>query len=653
MKKLCSVLTALVMAVTLATPALAEGLPILIAPRPTTVTAPAEKSDDIVILYTNDVHTYIDGELSYDTVAALKADLETQYEHVLLVDVGDHIQGTAYGSMDKGKTVIDLMNAAGYDVAALGNHEFDYGMDGCMNVLEWAEYPYISCNFYHEKNGVPGKQVLNSYELFACGDETVAFVGVTTPETFTSSTPAYFQDETGSFIYGIAGGADGQALYDSVQVAVDEARAAGATIVIALGHLGTEPSVRPWTSEEVIANVSGLSAWIDGHSHYTMEANTVTDEAGLPVLLTQTGEYFGKMGKMVIDADTGEIATKLLTAEDLAELTPDADVKTLKDGWVTEITAQLGRTIGILDVTLDNYAAPDNRLVRIQETNSGDFSADAIYYLFDDMGLDVDVAITNGGGVRNFALTGDVSYLTCKNIHPFGNVACLQTITGQQLLDALEWGARMIGLQAECGGFLQVSGLTYSIDASIPSTVQYDKNEIWTGGPTGEYRVHNVKIYNKDTNTWDALDLNAAYNLAGFNYSLRELGDGYAMFEGSENVLDYVMEDYMVLANYVQGFENQTVKADNSPLLEKYPNLLVDYSTIDGSGRITMQKKAQETPVVPPVAETVYTVRWGDTLWALSRKHGCTVSDIVAANSKLIKNPDLIYVGWELVIPQK
>ena len=579
--------------------------------------------------------------------------METQYEHVLLVDAGDHIQGTAYGSMDKGKTVIDLMNAAGYDVSALGNHEFDYGMDGCMNVLEWAEYPYISCNFYHEKNGVPGKNVLNSYELFPCGDETVAFVGITTPETFTSSTPGYFQAETGSFIYGIAGGTDGQALYDSVQEAVDEARAAGATIVIALGHLGTEPSVRPWTSEEVIANVSGLNAWIDGHSHYTMEANTVTDEAGLPVLLTQTGEYFGKMGRMTIDADTGEITTKLLTAEDLAELTPDADVKTLKDGWVTEITAQLGRTIGTLDVTLDNYAAPDNRLVRIQETNSGDFSADAIYYLFDDMGLDVDVAIANGGGVRNFALTGDVSYLTCKNIHPFGNVACLQTITGQQLLDALEWGARMIGLQAECGGFLQVSGLTYSIDASIPSTVQYDKNEIWTGGPTGEYRVHNVKIYNKDTNTWDALDLNAAYNLAGFNYSLRELGDGYAMFEGSENVLDYVMEDYMVLANYVQGFENQTVKADNSPLLEKYPNLLVDYSTIDGSGRITMQKKAQETPVVPPVAETVYTVRWGDTLWALSRRHGCTVGDIVAANNGLIKNPDLIYVGWELVIPQK
>jgi len=653
MRKLFSVLTALAMTLTLATPAFAEGLPILIAPRPPAVTVPAEKSDDIVILYTNDVHTYIDGELSYDTIASLKADLETQYEHVLLVDAGDHIQGTAYGSMDKGKTIIELMNAADYDLATLGNHEFDYGMDGCMNVLEWAEYPYISCNFYHEKNGVPGKQVLNSYELFPCGDETVAFVGITTPETFTSSTPGYFQDETGSFIYGIAGGTDGQALYDSVQEAVDEARAAGATIVIALGHLGTEPSVRPWTSEEVIANVSGLNAWIDGHSHYTMEANTVTDEAGLPVLLTQTGEYFGKMGRMAIDADTGEITTKLLTAEDLAELTPDADVKTLKDGWVTEITAQLGRTIGTLDVTLDNYAAPDNRLVRIQETNSGDFSADAIYYLFDDMGLDVDVAIANGGGVRNFALTGDVSYLTCKNIHPFGNVACLQTITGQQLLDALEWGARMIGLQAECGGFLQVSGLTYSIDASIPSTVQYDKNEIWTGGPTGEYRVHNVKIYNKDTNTWDALDLNAAYNLAGFNYSLRELGDGYAMFEGSENVLDYVMEDYMVLANYVQGFEKQTVKADNSPLLEKYPNLLVDYSTIDGSGRITMQKKAQETPVVPPVAETVYTVRWGDTLWALSRRHGCTVGDIVAANSSLIKNPDLIYVGWELVIPQK
>jgi len=655
MRKPLSSLTALALTLALVTPAYAEELPILISPRPPAVTAPAEKSDDIVILYTNDVHTYIDGELSYDTVAALKDNLETRYEHVLLVDAGDHVQGTAYGSMDKGKTIIELMNAAGYDVATLGNHEFDYDMDGCMNVLEWAEYPYVSCNFYHEKNGVPGKNVLNSYELFPCGDETVAFVGITTPETFTKTTPAYFQDDAGNYIYGIAGGADGQALYDSVQNAVDEAEAAGATVVIALGHLGTEPTVRPWTSEEVIANVSGLDAFIDGHSHYTMEANTVTDEAGEPVLLTQTGEYFGKIGKMVIDAETGAISTELLTPEALAELTPDADTKTIKDGWMTAVTNQLGQRIGMTEITLDNYDADGNRLVRREGTNTGDFAADALYYLFDSMDMPVDVAVMNGGGVRNPAVTGELTYLTCKEIHAFGNVACLLQVTGQQLLDALEWGSKGITTDpyTENGSLLHVSGLTYTLDISRDSTVQADDKDVWVAPPTNGYRVSDVKIFDRETGEYIPLNLDATYHLAGYNYTLRDLGGGFAMLTGAENVLDYVMEDYMVLANYVQGFDKQTVKADNSPLLAKYPDFGLDYSSVNGSGRITVVTEPANTQDTPSPAETVYTVRWGDTLWALSRKHGCTVSDIVAANSRLIRNPNLIYVGWELVIPQK
>ena len=183
------------------------------------------RSEDIVILYTNDVHTYIDGPLSYDVVAAIKKDLQTRYKYVILADAGDHIQGTAYGSMDKGSHVIQLMNAAGYDVATLGNHEFDYGMSGCMDVIEWAEFSYISSNFYHETNGVRGNTVLEEYTLFVCGDETVAFVGITTPETFTKSTPAYFQDEDGNYIYGISAGENGEALRRDVQMAIDAATA--------------------------------------------------------------------------------------------------------------------------------------------------------------------------------------------------------------------------------------------------------------------------------------------------------------------------------------------------------------------------------------------------------------------------------------------
>lgn len=545
----------------------------------------AAETEEVTILYTNDVHTHIDNELTYSKLASLKA----TYENVLLLDAGDHIQGTAYGSMDKGETIVKLMNATGYDVATLGNHEFDYGMSGCMQAIDWADYSYVSCNFLHEKDGVTGDSVLDSYKVFDMNGTKIAVIGITTPETFTSSTPAYFQDENGNYIYAIAGGDDGEELYTAVQNAIDEA-SQEADVIIALGHLGDGVSSAPWRSEDVIENTSGLDAFIDGHSHSTVPMKEVVDEAGNTVILTQTGEYLNAVGKMTITADG--IETELLTAEDLADITPNADVKAIEDAWVSEIDAQLGTKIGSAEVTLDNYDADGNRLVRVQETNSGDFCADALYYLFDDMGMDVDVAVTNGGGIRNNAVTGDITYQTCKEIHTFGNVACLQTITGQQLLDALEWGARAVGVDEE-GGFLQVSGITYKIDTSIPDTTQKDDNGVWIGGPTGEYRVHSVKIYNKDANTWDDLDLEATYNLAGYNYILRDLGNGYAMFDGAVNVLDYVMEDYMVLAKYVEAFENGTIKANNSPLTEKYSNFTVDYGTVNGSGRIVMEETPQ------------------------------------------------------------
>lgn len=600
MRKILALILSLVMVMAIAMPATAE----------------TAKSDDVVILYTNDVHTYIDGALSYDVIAAVKQELQKQYNYVLLVDAGDHIQGTAYGSMDKGATIVKLMNAAGYDVATLGNHEFDYAMEGCMATIAAANFPYVSCNFYKEDGGVRNENVLDSYVAVPCGKQTIALIGITTPESFTKSTPAYFQDDAGNYIYGIAGGEDGAKLYADVQDTIDEAKAAGATTIIALGHLGDDPSSQPWTSEETIAHVSGLNAFIDGHSHSTVEGKKVADKDGNEVVLTQTGEYFNRMGIMVIDAETGAVSTDFIELVELTEkvkndkgeeeekvvgyelsselytgteYVSDADVAAIKNDWIAAIDTQLGTVIGSTALTMDNYDAEGKRLVRSQETNTGDFAADALYWLFDNMGLDVDVAIMNGGGVRNKALTGEISYKTCKSIHTFGNVACLQTITGQQLLDALEWGARSAGTGEECGGFLQVSGITYAVDASYPDSTVKDDKGVWVSGPTAGYRVHDVKVYNKETNAWDDLDLAASYNLAGYNYTLRDLGDGFAMFDGAVNVLDYVMEDYMVLANYVQAFENGAVEATNSPLMAKYPALTVDYGTVNGSGRIVVK----------------------------------------------------------------
>ena len=368
-----------------------------------------------------------------------------------------------------------------------------------------------------------------------------------------------------------------------------------------------------------------------------MEGKEVQDKDGGTVLLTQTGQYFSRIGMMVIDSETGDITTDFIEFNELTEVKKDeagnpvvdengkevtevvgyefvsdlyngvswcsdTSVAAIQDAWMTEIDNQLGTVIGSTALTFDNYEN-DTRLVRSQETNTGDFAADALYYLFDSLDMDVDVAIMNGGGVRNKAITGDISYKVCKQIHTFGNVACLQTITGQQLLDALEWGARTAGSGEECGGFLQVSGITYKIDTEWPDSTQKDDKGVWIGGPTGGYRVHDVKVYNKETDAWDDLDLNGSYNLAGYNYTLRNLGDGFNMFSGAVNVLDYVMEDYMVLANYVQAFEGGVVEATNSPLSAKYPGMMVDYGTVQGSGRIVMEA-AQRVEETEPAEET-------------------------------------------------
>ena len=532
------------------------------------------EEDEIVIYYTNDVHTYIDETLSYDSIAHLKQQTASVAAGVLLLDAGDHIQGTAFGGEDKGESIIKMMNAAKYDAATLGNHEFDYGMERCLTIIKnEAEYPYLSCNFYKIDTM---KSVLEPYQIFEVGGKKIAVVGITTPESITKSTPAYFMDSEGHYIYGIDGGDDGTDLYDVVQKTVDKAKGAGAQYIIALGHLGNDISSQPWTSEEVIANTTGLDAFIDGHSHSTVAMKEVKDKNGQTVVLTQTGSYFDAIGRMSITAEG--IKTELITEY----MQTDSAVKEIKDKCITTVNEKLGVIIGHADVTLNNYAEDGSRLVRKQETNTGDFAADALYHLFKNKGMNVDCAIMNGGGVRNKAITGDLSYLSCKDIHTFGNVACLIQVTGQQILDALEWGAKDTP-NAECGGFLQVSNIAYEIHTYLPSAVKKDDKGVWIGGPDTleEYRVKNVRIGG------EPLDLTKTYNLAGYNYTLRDMGDGFNMFKGAVNVLDYVAEDYMVLADYIKTFpvsgetDLPTITAENS-----------QYGNVNGSGRIVLVTEA-------------------------------------------------------------
>lgn len=546
---------------------------------------------DVTILYTNDVHTYIDKQspkLTYAAIADLKQSYQDAGKDVLLVDAGDHVQGTAYGSMDEGASIIKLMNAAGYDVATPGNHEFDYGMDRAKAIMKEADFPYLSCNWVDLRTTL---RVLPSVKVFVRGGRRIAFVGVTTPETFTKSTPAYFMDKAQrKYIYDIQGGEDGKKLYDAVQKAIDKAKLL-ADVVIGLGHLGVDPSSSPWTSEEVIAHTSGFDAFIDGHSHTVMENKQVQDASGKAVTLTQTGSYFANVGEMTIAAD-GTITTKLIPTHEGM----DAGIAAMQTGWVNTVDDMLGEKIAVGDS--DFYVsdpATGKRRIRSAETNLGDFVADGIYTYFNEVEkLHCDVAIMNGGGIRADVPAGDWTFKTCKQVSPFGNVACLMSVTGKQIQDALEFAARFAGEDGkENGGFLQVAGATYEIHTDIPNTVQTDEKNVWIGSATGTPRVQNVKIYDKVSGSYLPLDPGATYALAGMNYTLRNLGDGFAMFDGAELIKDYVSEDYLVMSTYAMIFDGVDaaglphLSSANSPLAA-YSGYLLNYEQPYGAGRITI-----------------------------------------------------------------
>ena len=549
-----------------------------------------EKSE-VTILYTNDVHTYIDKqapELTYAAIAALKQSYQDAGKKVLLVDAGDHVQGTAYGSMDQGASIIELMNAAGYDAATPGNHEFDYGMDRAKELMRDADFPYLSCNWVDLRTNL---RVLPEIKVFVRGGVRIAFVGITTPETFTKSTPAYFMNKAQTkYIYDILGGEDGQKLYSAVQKAVDKAKCL-ADVVIGLGHLGVDPSSSPWTSEEVIAHTTGFDAFIDGHSHTVMENKQVADASGRMVTLTQTGSYFANVGEMTIAPD-GTISTRLVSTYDQE----DPAVAAEQAAWVSSVDEMLGEKIAVADTKFYiTDPATGKRRIRSGETNLGDFVADGIYTYFNEVEqLHCDIAIMNGGGIRSDEDAGYWTFKTCKQVSPFGNVACLMSVTGKQIQDALEFAARFAGAEGkENGGFLQVAGATYEIHTDIPNTVQTDDKNVWIGSATGTPRVQNVKIYDRQSGTYVPLDANKTYALAGMNYTLRNLGDGFAMFDGAELIKDYVSEDYLVMSTYAMTFGG--VDAEGLPhlssansVLAEYPGYLLDYENPYGAGRISI-----------------------------------------------------------------
>ena len=505
----------------------------------------APEHSSVVVLYTNDVHCGYADNIGYAGLSAYKKAFEKAGNTVLLADCGDAIQGDTIGTLSKGEYIIDMMNYVGYDVATIGNHEFDYGMDQFMALTEKANFPYVSANFV-DKDGNP---FFDAYKIIEAGGWKIAFVGVSTPETLFKSNPVNFQDAEGNFIYSFCGEGDGKGVYTAAQNAVDAARAEGADIVIAITHLGTDAASIPFTSNDLIMNTTGIDAVLDGHSHSTWEQEMVKNAAREEVILTSTGTKLENVGALTIGYDAENDVPTLSTKLHNESLFQDDETAEFIAGIAVQFEGLLNEVVAHTDVDLiTKDPATGERMVRSCETNLGDLCADAYLNM-----LGADIAFVNGGGVRADIAAGDITYGNIIKVHPFGNEACLILATGQQILDALELGSS--GLPGELGGFLQVAGLTYEVDTSIPSTVEQDANGAFTG-VAGERRVKNVLV------NGEPIDPAGEYKLASHNFMLKNGGDGYAMFKDDEILKDCVMIDNQVLINYIKDYLGGVVGED-------------------------------------------------------------------------------------------
>ena len=514
---------------------------------------------DVVILHTNDTHCGIEENMGYAGLVWYENQMKEETPYVTLVDAGDAIQGAPVGTLSEGEYLVQIMNKAGYDFAVPGNHEFDYGMEKLLGLSARLDCGYSACNFVN----LPSKtQVFAPYRIMEYDDIQVAFVGVATPESITKSTPAYFQDQFGRYRFSFCEDETGEALYSQVQSAVDQARGEGADYVIMVGHLGDNGITEKWSSRSVIANTTGIDAAIDGHSHEVCVEN-VPNENGEMVVLTQTGTKFANIGKLTITAD-GQIQASHVSAVTDAEGNPakDAEMESFINGIKSQYEESLKVVLGRTDVDLmDKDPETGLRAVRKAETNLGDLCADASRYM-----MGADIGFMNGGGIRAGIEAGDITYEDALSVFPYGNMICMAEVSGQKIKDALEMGVK--NYPEESGGFIHVSGLTYTVDSSVPSSVVLDekRNFVSVGG---EYRVRDIYVGE------EPLDVNRTYTLASHNYWLKSGGDGMSMLMGCPILKDETMVDVDTITSYISEYLGGTVGEE--------------YKDPRGQGRITIK----------------------------------------------------------------
>lgn len=496
------------------------------------LSAYAANSDDIIILYENDVHCAIEG---YSKLSALKKELLQTTAHVGVVSGGDFIQGNSLGAVSQGEYSVKIMNLVGYDALTLGNHEFDFRINRLEELIGMMETKPVCCNFQEVGKDTP---YFKPYSIVSYGDVDIAYIGITTPSTLTTAAPAQFKDEKDNFLYSF----NPTTLYDIVQKNIDAAEQAGADYIIALSHIGYADDAIYGNIEDVedlIRNTDGFDVVLDAHSHTVIESMEIADKGGNKVLLSSTGTKFEYIGKLTISGN--QMKTELIKTADYQATDP------VVDAYIEQVYAEyavLGeRKVATSEVDLKMQDAEGNRLVRIAETNLGDLFADAVRYAYN-----ADVGYVNGGGLRADILKGDVSYNSLLNVFPFNNTVVLAEVSGQILKDMMEMA--MMIWPAENGSFPHLSGITFSVNTQIESSVVIDEFEEFAG-VNGDYRVYDIKVYNQETEKYEPLDLNKTYTLAASNYFLLDYGSGMKMLEGAKILQQDGMLDVEAVERYL------------------------------------------------------------------------------------------------------
>lgn len=503
--------------------------------------------EPIKIIYTNDAHCGFEDNVGYAGVAALKKSYEAVLgdERVTLIDAGDAIQGAEIGTLSKGSYLVEIMNEIGYDFAIFGNHEFDYGTAALKERLAEANATYLNANIVFTGANKEDNNLAESvpYSIVNYGGTKVAFIGVSTHETIIKSTPSYFMDEAKeNYIYQFL---DNDELYAKVQGYVNKVRRMGADYVIVVSHLGDVRDVKGIAiAQDLIAHTYGIDVVIDGHSHSTVPTREFKNLINKTVLYTQTGTKLENVGVLTIVPGEGFYAELLQPAEKDADM--EAFIANIKERYEATTKTVVAKSAVTLAVNDEN----GTRIVRNHDTAVGELCADAYRVV-----SGADIGFANGGGVRATIKAGDITYGDILNVFPYSNYLCVCEATGQEILDALEWGAK--NTPAESGGFLIPSGLKYTINTSVKCTCTEDADGMFTG-VAGERRVSDVYVGTEETG-WTPIDPAKTYTVACHNYKLQEKGDGYTMFYDNVFTIDKTMIDNQLLISYIVDFLGGTI----------------------------------------------------------------------------------------------